>query len=87
VDGIPVDAYRSAAPLTGAATSFGVFNGIDPNGTWRLRVIDQFPDTVPDPGQSLQGWSLDLAVTAIPEPGTAALMATSLVLAALLRRR
>lgn len=89
VDNIPQFPYRSSAPLTGALTSFSLFNGINPNGTWRLRITDQFPDTVPDPSQSLLAWSLDLAVPVapIPEPATLALASAGLTAAALFRRR
>lgn len=49
-------------PLPGAATGgtgtlASVFNGTEPNGTWRLYVID---DDIDDAGTIMGGWSLDI---------------------------
>lgn len=43
----PNDPFVSPAPSTSANTALSTFNGIDPNGTWRLYVID---DTEGDQG-------------------------------------
>lgn len=47
-----------------AATLAQAFNGSDPNGTWRLYVVDDRP------GQtgSLSGWSLDIQPSVAPPP-------------------
>jgi hypothetical protein len=46
--------------------SLSVFNGSDPNGTWKLYVID---DTRGDTG-SITGWSLDISTTTVPTTPT-----------------
>ena len=62
------------APASPASSLLSTFNGIDPNGTWRLYVVDDWPNT-PDPngmaGQIACGWSLVINdPTALP-PTTA----------------
>jgi hypothetical protein len=50
-------------------------NGIDPNGTWSLYVVDDYPNDPDASGQAGQlggGWSLDLTTTAAAAPTTAA---------------
>ncbi len=63
----PADAYpgapspvKSPAP-TGSATLASTFNGINPNGTWSLYVLD---DGCGDMGSITGGWSLDIATSA-----------------------
>jgi uncharacterized protein (TIGR03382 family) len=63
---------RTADPLgvldsSPRAAFLSSFNGLDPNGTWTLFVADQSAGAT----STLQSWSL--AITAIPEPGTAVL--------------
>ena len=50
----PAGPYNSPGPA-GAATFAGVFNGTDPNGLWRLYVID---DALSATGRINGGWSL-----------------------------
>jgi subtilisin-like proprotein convertase family protein len=51
------DSYPAPAPIPGGAAAMSVFDGTDPNGTWRLFAVDDTPD---DPG-SLEGWSLRIS--------------------------
>jgi len=82
--------YRAAHQTNELATTVGlndvlsdgsVFNGMDPNGTWTLRITD---GAAGDLG-TLQGWSAEGTYTAVPEP--ASMAALGLGVAALLRRR
>jgi len=43
-------------------TSLGVFNGVDPNGAWKLFIQDDLEDE----GGALASWSI--TVTTVPEP-------------------
>jgi len=61
----PVYPDDSAAPA-GTATFASRFNGIDPNGTWSLYIVD---DADGDAGSIANGWTLNIipsAVTAAP---------------------
>jgi uncharacterized repeat protein (TIGR01451 family) len=49
--------FPSPAPAGTTGASFGEFNGINPNGTWSLYVVD---GVTGDGGSISQGWSLDL---------------------------
>ena len=63
-------AFPAPAPgLGGIATSLSVFDGTDPNGTWKLFVTDDASD---DHGAIEGGWSLHVTTTdpAPPTPGT-----------------
>ncbi|MBZ2197323.1 Ig-like domain repeat protein [Occultella gossypii] len=61
-----VDAYPAPAPTPGGATTFaGAFSGIDPNGTWRLYVVD---DSTGDAGAIAGGWSLTITTTDTAAP-------------------
>ncbi len=55
-DFAPADAFPAPAPGGPAATSLSALNGIDPNGTWSLFVVD---DLAGDAGAISGGWSLD----------------------------
>ena len=55
----PSGPYNSTAPQ-GAATLSSVFNGTNPNGTWRLYVAD---DEDLDIGSISSGWSLAITTT------------------------
>ena len=54
------------APAPTADTSLSLFDGTDPNGTWRLYVMD---DAGQDLG-TLAGWSLDIETDAVAPTGT-----------------
>src|SRR5215470_5052574 len=58
---------HSAAP-TGASTLASVFNGTDPNGTWKLYVVD---DLLGDTGGLAGGWSLTITTSAAASTTTA----------------
>jgi Proprotein convertase P-domain len=55
-------------PLGPYGTTFSLFSGLNPNGTWTLYIQDDRDD---DPGV-LSRWSL--VVTTIPEPGNSGLL-------------
>jgi subtilisin-like proprotein convertase family protein len=74
------DTFNPPAPVGPYVTALSVFNGVDPNGLWRLFVRD---DTGGDVGNIAHGWTLTLSV--IPEP-TSVTLAT-LGFAGLLFRR
>jgi subtilisin-like proprotein convertase family protein len=55
----PTDATGTNPPAGPYGSSLSVFNGSDPNGVWKLYVID---DTITR-GGSITGWSLDISTT------------------------
>jgi len=75
------DIFLAPAPVPSYVnTTFaGAFNGLDPNGTWNMYVMDDLGGDA--------GWlmSSTLTVNAVPEPATLAVL--GLGAAALLRRR
>jgi len=58
------DAFPAPAPAGTYGTALTAFNGFDPNGTWRLHVVD---DEGGDVG-SLTGWVLTVSATNTPPP-------------------
>jgi subtilisin-like proprotein convertase family protein len=59
----PTDATGTNPPAGPYGSSLSVFNGSDPNGIWKLYVID---DSISEVG-SITGWSLDISTTtAVP---------------------
>ncbi|CCH78798.1 exported hypothetical protein [Nostocoides japonicum T1-X7] len=55
-DGTSTDTFPTPAPTPSNETTLaGAFTGIDPNGTWRLYVVD---DGSGDTGTMTDGWSL-----------------------------
>ena len=65
-----VDSFAPPAPVSGPyGSTLSAFNGTDPNGVWRLYVLD---DTPGNNGVIAGGWSL--TVTSVPEPSTHALL-------------
>lgn len=73
----PTETFLAPAPGPAYGTTLSVFDGSDPNGTWRLYILD---DAAGDWGY-LDGAQLNI----VPEPAT--LAALGLGFAALLRRR
>jgi subtilisin-like proprotein convertase family protein len=55
------DFFNAPAPVGPYGTDFSVFNGINPNGTWSLYVID---DAGGDVGTIAGGWSLTIGTGA-----------------------
>jgi hypothetical protein len=55
----PADAFPAPAPAGPYGAALSVFNGIDPNGTWNLYVVD---DEGNDFGSIGAGWSLDFTI-------------------------
>lgn len=53
------DAFPPPAPMADAKSALSVFNGANPNGTWRLFIVDASGN---DSG-SLDGWSLEITAT------------------------
>ncbi len=58
------DVFPAPAPGAPYGSSFAVFDGTNPNGTWRLFVSDDVAAT--GSGAILGGWQLDLNVAASP---------------------
>lgn len=54
------DTFPAPAPVASGATNLSVFNGTDPNGVWRLYVVD---DEGLDAGSISGGWSLTITTT------------------------
>lgn len=52
------DIFPPPAPTVRFSTNLSVFNGINPNGTWSLYMVD---DELIDAGQIAGGWSLDIS--------------------------
>ena len=52
-----VDVFPSPAPTPSAATTLATFEGTNPNGDWKLYVVD---DDVFDAGSILNGWSITI---------------------------
>lgn len=55
--------FPAPAPASPYSNFLNAFNGINPNGTWKLYVDD---DTMPDAGTISGGWSLDILVANPP---------------------
>jgi subtilisin-like proprotein convertase family protein len=55
----PADVFPAPAPAGPYGAALSVFNGIDPNGTWNLYVVD---DEGNDFGSIGAGWSLDFTI-------------------------
>lgn len=70
----PAGPYNRPAP-TGTATLASTFNGINPNGTWSLYVVDDAQGG-PVPGSITGGWSLDITVSAASVPTTTTLVSS-----------
>lgn len=75
-------AYPAPAPGLPYGTTMSAFNGIDPNGTWSLYVVDRFSG---DAGSIRSGWELTITTSEVPEPST--LMLIGLGAALLVARR
>jgi subtilisin-like proprotein convertase family protein len=55
------DNFPAPAPATSGNTSLSVFGGTDPNGSWKLYVVD---DATGDVGSVANGWCLTIETTA-----------------------
>lgn len=53
-----VDVFPAPAPAPSANTALSAFDGLDPNGTWSLYVVD---DASSDSGKIGGGWSLTIS--------------------------
>jgi hypothetical protein len=56
----PVDVWDAPAPTPTESTSLSTFNGIDPNGTWNLWVVDDTNQAATDING---GWCVDILTT------------------------
>jgi large repetitive protein len=57
----PADGFNPPAPSTSTTAALSTFNGIDPNGTWRLYIVDDGPnDPGGNDGEIAGGWTLDV---------------------------
>ncbi|MBT2188455.1 PEP-CTERM sorting domain-containing protein [Sphingobium sp. H33] len=79
--GPSVYGFNPIANLLTSGSSLAAFNGINPNGTWKVWLWD---DQIANVG-SLQ--SVSLKIAAVPEPATWAMMIGGLALAGLQMRR
>jgi subtilisin-like proprotein convertase family protein len=59
-DGVAID-FKDPAPDASANAALSVFDGGNPNGTWRLFVQDAFPTA--NSGALAGGWTLELTAT------------------------
>lgn len=53
-----VDSFPAPTPTPSAQSALSGFDGINPNGTWKLRVVDDVPSV--DGGQFAGGWSITI---------------------------
>lgn len=83
------DPFPAPAPAPSGATALSAFNGTDPNGTWKLYVVD---DAGGDSGGIADGWVLDIVTTtqvcnptplAVPDAGAASIYPSPITLAGL----
>jgi hypothetical protein len=65
------DPFAAPAPAPSGLTALSTFNGLDPNGTWSLYVMDDFTT---DDGSISGGWSIQITYTPVPAPGAMALL-------------
>ena len=57
------DAFPAPAPTQDGSAALSAFDGTDPNGTWRLYVLDEYSE---DTGSIAGGWSLSITANAAP---------------------
>ncbi|MDQ6630179.1 MAG: hypothetical protein M3Y82_00290, partial [Verrucomicrobiota bacterium] len=65
-DGEGGDTFRAPAPFPSSATNLSVFKGTNPNGFWRLFVVDDFfHDFFFTGGGMADGWSMTIRTAAL----------------------
>jgi subtilisin-like proprotein convertase family protein len=62
--GMAID-FNDPAPNAGANSALSVFDGTDPNGTWRLFVQDEAATS--DAAAFVEGWELDITMKVKPK--------------------
>jgi hypothetical protein len=77
----PTETFFTPAPAGPYGTTLSVFDGLNPNGTWALYIMD---DAGGDWGYLNNA---QLNITAVPEPGSMLALAAGLALVAARRRR
>jgi subtilisin-like proprotein convertase family protein len=78
-NGGPNDSFPTPAPAGPYGSLLSIFDGTDPNGNWRLFVVDdQGVSSDPGSGRLAHGWSVDIA-TAVAEPSTFVLLGAGLL--------
>jgi subtilisin-like proprotein convertase family protein len=63
--GLGPDTFPAPAPTGNHGASLAVFEGIDPNGTWSLYVVDDLPE---NDGAIAGGWSLTVQTAEETQP-------------------
>ena len=66
VNNYGADEFPAPAPTATGTSNLSVFNGTDPNGDWKLYVVD---DRAFDAG-TLDGWSLRITTADVPTPSS-----------------
>ncbi|MGI8966558.1 MAG: hypothetical protein ACR2H1_10790 [Limisphaerales bacterium] len=62
-DGLANDPFPTPAPAPSSATTLSIFKGTNPNGLWRLYVVDDTANG--DTGSIAGGWSMTIRTTAL----------------------
>jgi len=66
--GAGADTFPAPAPQTTENSSLSVFDGTDPNGVWRLFVVDD--GAAAGPNDAIGSWHLQIFTTSDPYPST-----------------
>jgi hypothetical protein len=64
------DTFPAPAPTPSESSALAVFNGINPNGTWHLFVVDDVPGGPAGNGTIFSGWTLNLQAVGVPTATT-----------------
>jgi hypothetical protein len=62
----PADSFNAPAPAAPYAANLAALNAGNPNGTWSLYLMD----FVQGDGGDIDGWSIQITTTVVPEPAS-----------------